>query len=180
MTVRDRGTGTVQRASLGLALALSLAPPASAADVVNKFNDWTLYSNTDKIKICFLASPVSATEPSGLTRDPALFYVSAWPTDGVKSEISVKLGFPAKKGAEPVLTVSGANVPGGSAVFKLFVKDDRAYVSDATSELKLLDGMKKGSKLTVQATSERGTAVTDTYSLAGITAALQALAGGCK
>ena len=39
--------------------------------------------------------------------------------------------------------------------------------------------MKKGSKLTIQAVSERGTTVNDTYSLTGMTSALQALASGC-
>lgn len=168
------------RTGLALACAAGLITPVCAADVVSKFNDWTLFSNADKVKICFLAAAPSVTEPAGLTRDAALFYISAWPADGVKSELSVKLGFPVKKGGEPAVTVTGASVPGGSASFKLFVKDDRAFVADATSELKLLDAMKKGSKLTVQAISERGTAVTDTYALAGITAALQALGAGCR
>ena len=163
----------IAAASVGLCGA---APASHAATVVNKYNDWTLYSNADAAgKICFLASPPSATDPAALTRDPALFYISAWPKDGVKSEVSIKLGFPAKKAPDPVADVSGAV----TASFKLFVKDDRAYVADATQELKLLEAMKKGSKLTVQATSERGTTVTDTYSLTGITAAMQALANGC-
>ena len=167
-------------AVVAAALATGPATSALAADVVGKFNEWTLYSNADKIKICFLAAAPSATEPAGLTREPALFYISAWPNDGVKSELSVKLGFTVKKGGEPAVAVSGPNQPGGSATFKMFVKDDRAYVADATSELKLLDALKKGGKLTVQAISERGTAVTDTYGLVGITAALQALGAGCK
>lgn len=165
------------RAILAIAwLACWPAPHASAATVINKFNDWTLYSNTDATgKLCFLTSLPVATEPVGIKRDLALFYISAWLKDGVKSEISIKLGFPGKKASEPVAGITGA----AAASFKLFVKDDRAYVADATQELKLLEAMKKGSKLTVQAISERGTTVTDTYSLAGIATALQALAAGC-
>jgi invasion protein IalB len=158
-----------------LAAMLLAATPASAARIVNTFNDWTLYTEANAQQVCFLAGLPGVTEPAGLKRDPALLYVSAWPKDGVKAEISVKLGFPAKKASEPVITIQGA----ATGTFKLFVKDDRAYVADATQELKLLEAMKKGSKLIVQATSERGTAVVDTYSLAGITAALTALAGGC-
>ena len=168
---------TKQAAPLALIALVPLlaTAPASAATLVNTFNDWTLYSNAAGGQICFLAGVPSATEPAGLKRDPALLYISAWPKDGVKAEISVKLGFLAKKATEPVLTISGA----ASGTFKLFVKDDRAYVADATQELKLLEAMKKGTKLTVQAMSERGTTVSDTYSLQGITNALQALAGGC-
>lgn len=157
------------------AIGLS-APQTQAATLVGTYNDWTLYSNAgDAGTICFLASPPAATEPAGLKRDPALLYISAWPKDGVKSEISIKLGFPAKKSPDPVAGIIGS----APASFKLFAKDDRAYVSDSTQELKLLEAMKKGSKLTVQAVSERGTTVTDTYSLNGFTAALQAFNGGC-
>lgn len=152
------------------------ANQAHAATVVGTFSDWTLYSNaSDADKICFLASTPAVTEPAGIKRDPALLYISAWPKDGVKSEISIKLGFSAKKTPDPVAGIIGPT----PASFKLFAKDDRVYVSDSTQELKLLEAMKKGSKLTVQAVSERGTTVTDTYSLNGFTAALQAFNGGC-
>ena len=159
-----------------IAASLLVAGASHAATVVGTYNDWTLYSNTDESgTICFLASTPAATEPANIKRDPALLYISAWPKDGVKSEVSIKLGFPAKKAPDPVAAIVGSS-PGS---FKLFPKDDRVYVSDSTQELKLLEAMKKGSKLTVQAVSERGTTVTDTYSLIGISAALQAFAGGC-
>jgi hypothetical protein len=167
---------SVQRAAIPVASIWLAATPLSAATVVGTFSDWTLYSNADDAgKICFLASIPAATEPANLKRDPALLYISSWPKDGVKSEISIKLGFPAKKAPDPVAAIVGS----APASFKLFPKDDRVYVSDSTQELKLLEAMKKGSKLTVQAVSERGTTVTDTYSLNGIGAALQAFASGC-
>jgi hypothetical protein len=161
------------------AILVAAAGPALAANVLGKFGDWTLYSNEGASKLCFVATPPSATEPTGLKRDPALLYISAWPTDGVKAEVSVKLGFPIKKASEPVVAVTGGSVGAGGASFKLFIKDDRAFVADATAELKMLEAMKKGAKLTVQSVSERGTAITDTFSLSGITAALQGLGSGC-
>ena len=90
----------------------------------------------------------------------------------MKSEISLKLGYKIKTGSDVVVNI-------GTATYTLFGKDDRAFVADPTQELKLLDEMKKGSKLQVQATSERGTATTDTYSLAGLSQALKALAQSC-
>jgi hypothetical protein len=164
------------RIALGATLCcLGIGSPAQGETVVSKFSDWTLYASGDAQKICFLASAPSQSDPSSLPRDIALLYVSAWPKDGVKSELSVKLGFAPKKSSEPVITITGA----AQGMFKLFVKDDRAFVADATQELKLIEAMKKGSKLTVQAISERGASVTDTYALTGMTAALQALAAGC-
>ena len=161
---------------LTFALMIAAAGTAHAATVVNSFGSWTLYRDETASKLCFLASSPAESAPATANRDAPLLYVSSWPKDGVKAEISVRLGFPAKKASEPDIAVTGSN---GANSFKLFVKDDRAFVTDSTQELKLLDAMKKGSKLTVQATSERGTTITDTYPLAGITVALQALAGGC-
>jgi len=65
-------------------------------------------------------------------------------------------------------------------VFKLFSRGDRAYVIDPTDELKLLEAMKRASSVVVTAQSEQGAASRDTYSLAGITQALQAVSGGCR
>ncbi len=158
--------------------AVLAAAPMPTAVIVKTFGDWTFYASDDGTsagKVCFLVAQPTMTEPPGLTRDPALAYVSAWPKDGVKSEISFKIGFVVKKPSDPTATVIG---PSASS-YKLFVKDDRAYVADPTQELKLLEALKKGSKLTVQALSDRGTTTTDSYSLQGITAALQALAGSC-
>ena len=177
MRSRERllGTAGAAYAIAGLALLVGSNHPAAAATVVNTFNGWTLYGDAAAGPICFVAGPPSASVPTDVQRQQGLLYVSAWPKDGVKAEISVKLGFPARKASDTILSITGQT----SATFKLAVTDDRAFVTDATQELKLLDAMKKGSKLTVQAVSDHGVTVTDTYSLQGITAALQALGSGC-
>ena len=165
------------------AALLSCAPlqgSAAAADIVESYGNWTLYRDQPGGKVCFLASKPTATAPANANRDAPLLYISAWSGTGVKAEVSVRLGFPGKKGLEPVVTVSSRTGDPPPSVFKLFTKDDRAFVADATQELKLLDAMKKGSKLVVDSTSERGTAVSDTYTLNGITAGLVGLAGACN
>jgi invasion protein IalB len=103
----------------------------------------------------------------------SLFYISAWPKDGVKAEVSVKLGFPVKSGSDVKVSIDKDS-------FKLFPKDERAFVADATQELKLIEAMKKGTRLKVEAKGERGTTTTtDTYSLSGFSQAIQALAAAC-
>lgn len=169
------GLTSHRRTRLVIAAMIASADPATSATVLNTYNGWTLYSEASTQKICFLAGSPTATVPTDIQREAALMYVSAWPKDGVKAEVSIKLGFPAKKSSETVISIKGQT----AATFKLFVKDDRAFVQDTTQELKLLDAMKKGSTLTVQAISDRGITVTDTYSLQGLTSALQALGSGC-
>ena len=69
------------------------------------------------------------------------------------------------------------NVDG--AKFRLFTQGEGAW-SDALSEEPLLvNAMRAGSKMSVHGLSRRGTNTTDTYSLRGISAALNAAQKAC-
>lgn len=162
--------------SIASVLLLAIGAQDAAAQGANKlgaYGNWSLNATPDAAsKTCFAAASPTQKEPAGANRAPVILYVSAWPKEGVKSEISFKLGYKIKVDSPITATI-------GTATYTLFAKDDRAFVADATQELKLLDEMKKGSRLQLQATSERGTATTDTYSLAGLTQALKAMAASC-
>jgi len=160
-------------AAAGLALAGSIAL-AQTVKSVGTFSSWTAFTHGEAASLlCFATAQPTKQEPAGAKRSPAFVYVSSWPKDGVKAEVSVRVGYPLRGGSDVTMAV-------GNSSFKLFVHGDRAYIADAGEELKLLDAMRKGSTLTVQGTSERGTTTTDTYSLAGISQALQAVATNCK
>lgn len=167
---------SLRRAALAATLALSSATAASAEGTVvaGKYGDWTLHLNEGKsYKICFITAEPEEKGAAAGTRVASLFYVSAWPKDGVKAEVSVKLGFAVKTGSEVKVSVDKDS-------FKLFPKDERAFVADATQELKLIEAMKKGTRLKVEAKSERGsTSTTDGYSLSGFSQAMTALAQAC-
>jgi hypothetical protein len=168
----ERGVGLRWRlAATAIALLPSLA--LAQARLAGKFNDWTVYAHDGtQAKICFALAAPKASEPAGARRDPVFFYVSAWPKEAVKAEVSVKIGYPLRRGSDVTVTI-------GTATFKLFTKDDRAFVADPADEVKLVEAMKTGSAMVVQGTSERGTATKDTYSLSGVSQALQSLNGGC-
>lgn len=137
------------------------------------FGDWLVHQNSGEgPKTCFAASQPKAKEPAGANRSKIVLYISAWPKEGVKSEVSIKLGYPIKPDSAVTATV-------GSEEFKLFPDQDRAYVADSTDELKLVEAMKKGSTIVIKATSTRGTETTDTYSLMGLGKALDAVATAC-
>lgn len=164
------------RPALLLAVLALIAGTNAHAQEVSKLTsilDWALYTDAKSPHLfCFLTSEPKASDPQDAAREAPRIYISAWPKDGVKGEFSVRLGFPAKKGAE-----IGAAV--GTQTFKLFASDERAYVQDATAELKLVEAMRKGSKLTVTATTATGTQLADTYSLSGLGQALQELQSTC-
>jgi hypothetical protein len=161
-------------ASAILTIMLAGGAAAQTVDLVEKSGAWSLYADTATPKaVCFLAAQPQAVEPLGANRGPIFFYISAWPKDGVKAEPSIKVGYPVKPDADMSVTV-------GTDTFKLFIKGERGFVSDQGEEQKLIDAMKKGSNAQVKAMSARGTATTDTYSLAGLSAALDKLTAACQ
>lgn len=161
-------------ASAILTIMLAGGAAAQTVDLVEKSGVWSLYADTASPKaVCFIAAQPQAVEPLGANRGPIFFYISAWPKDGVKAEPSIKVGYPVKADADMSVTV-------GADTFKLFIKGERGFVSDPSEEQKLLEVMKKGSNAQVKAMSARGTATTDTYSLAGLTTALDKLAAACQ
>ncbi|HMN38232.1 MAG TPA: invasion associated locus B family protein [Hyphomicrobium sp.] len=157
------------------AVVAALVPGLAHAQSVTKLTsivDWSLYTDSEKPHaFCFLTSAPKSSAPAGSGEGPRV-YISAWPKEGVKAEPSFKLGFTAKKGSEITAAV-------GTQTFSMFAQSGRAYVADATAELKLIEAMRKGSKLAVTATNEAGTSVTDTYSLAGVGQAMQELQATC-
>lgn len=142
--------------------------------VIAKQDAWTVYlREANGARLCFAAAQPRQSEPATAKRDPIYFYVSTWPRDGVKSEVSVKLGYALKKGSTVTVAV-------GPASFKLTTKDDRAFLSDDGDERRLIDVLRKGGTMTVSGVSERGTQTKDTYPLAGAVAALDTIARGCS
>jgi len=160
-------------AMAGVALAGSVAL-AQTVKSIGTYSSWTAFTHGEGASLlCFATAQPTKQEPAGAKRNPAFVYVSSWPKDGVKAEVSVRVGYPLKNGSDVTMSV-------GNASFKLFVHGDRAYIADSGEELKVIEAMRKGSSMTVVGTSERGTTTTDTYSLAGLTQALQAVGTNCK
>lgn len=166
----------IAAAASALGLAASSLPSAAeeGAQLVKTFKDWSVYAFAapDK-KICFATTQPKDTAPKGLSRGDAFFYVSFFPLESVVNEVSVKLGYPIKSGSPIVVSIGGAET-------KLFAKDDRAYVESPEVEKELVAALKKGDKLVVKATSAKGTATTDVYSLLGVSSALKEAEQSCK
>jgi Invasion associated locus B (IalB) protein len=147
---------------------------AQTVDLVENQGAWAFYADTATPKaVCFVASQPQTVEPVGANRGPIYFYISAWPKDGVKSEPSVKVGYPIKTDNEMSVTV-------GTDTYKLFAKGEHGFVLDPGEEQKLIEDLKKGSNAIVKSTSARGTNTTDTYSLAGISQALKKMSEVCQ
>lgn len=158
--------------AIGSVTALSL--PANALQLKETYKDWAVYVHEENTaRNCFAISKPLDMEPKGVDRGSVFFYVSSWPADKVKNEVSIKIGYPMAGDAAPAAIV-------GADQFNLFADGDKAFVADETMETGLIDAMRRGSTLVIKGRSKRGTETIDKYSLAGISAALERLSQECK
>jgi hypothetical protein len=162
---------------LALAFMLTaIAPDVSSAQsgqqLLGAFQDWSAYTASGASgKVCFVISQPKTRLPEGLNRDPAYFFVSHRPGENVRNEVSVQTGFPLRGGSTVDIDIKGAP-------FNLVTQEQRGW-SNGQDDSRIVEAMRAAGEMTVKSTSGRGNVTTDTYSLKGVSAALDAAAGAC-
>ncbi len=158
------------------------AKPAAAVagsaepTLIGQFGTWGAYTATPNgKKVCFaLAKPSSSkTNPPNRPRDPAYAFVSTRPAEKVTNEVSVMIGYTLKPGSESTLEVGGAS-------YAMYTQGDGLWIKNAAEEERMVDAMRRAADVTVKGVSAKGTETTDTFSLKGLSQALDRLAQDCK
>jgi invasion protein IalB len=155
------------------------ANPTSQATLLGQYGDWGAYSALPGgRKVCFALSKPTASQdnpPNRRTAANAVYlFVSTRPDEKVSDEISLLVtGYVFKPNSEAVAAVGSANFP-------MYTQNDGAWVKNAAEENRLVEAMRKGADLVVKATTSRGTQTSDTFSLKGISQALDRAAQECK
>lgn len=149
------------------------APAGAQPTALGQFGDWQAFSNGNgKNKSCFAISSPKERKPAKLKRDPATFFITRRPGEGVRDELSMITGFPMKDGGEATLTV-------GRTDFDLYTKGSNAWIKNAAQGTAVISAMRKSRTLVFEGDSKRGRTTTDRYSLAGMPQALEAITKGC-
>ena len=154
------------------------APLAGAAKptLLGQFGDWGAYTaSPGGKKICFaIAKPKSAeTRPPDRPRNQPYMFISTRPTEKVTNEVSIIVGYPFKTSTEATAQV-------GATTFALYTQGDGAWIKNAGEEAHMVDAMRQGENVVVKGMSAHGTQSTDTYSLKGLSEALDRAAQECK
>ena len=152
------------------------AEPTEQAVLLGQFDGWGAYKATPGgKKVCFaLAKPTSATtEPANKKRDPSYAFISTRPSEKVKNEVSVIVGYPQKSGIDASAAI-------GSTTYVMYTQNDGAWVKNAADEAKMVSAMRNGGELVVKSESSKATKSTDVFSLKGIGPALDKVAEECK
>ena len=148
------------------------ADPAKPA-LVGQSGDWGAFATPQsKARTCYALSQPKTRVPANLTRDPAYVFVSHRPAEKVRNEIAIIMGFDVKPDSKPVAEV-------GEEEFALVAKGAHLWLRNAADESKFIAAMRKGSRLIIKAHSMRNNLTTDTYSLSGVSQALDRAAKEC-
>ena len=87
--------------------------------------------------------------------------------------ISVIAGYTYQPASETTIQI-------GNQTFRLFTDGDTAWARDEATDRQIVSAIRSGNSMVVRGTSNRGTATTDTYSLAGSSAAYTAMNQACN
>jgi hypothetical protein len=170
-----------QRFAIAAAIAggvlVALPAAADAPEKLGDFKAWTAYSSgTGDAKVCYALSRPKMTEPTKVKRDAVYFLINDWPNRKAKGEPEIVPGYEYKDKSTVTAEV-------GSDKFEFFTKNEGtaggAWVEQQADEQRLIDSMRKSAELVVIGTSKRGTQTRDTYSLAGLSDALDKVHEAC-
>lgn len=148
------------------------ASGALAATNLGTFDAWTAWTDTDSSgTICYVSSQPQSSEPSNVNRGAIHFLVTHRPDK--KNEVSTLIGYPfANNDANASATIDGQ-------AFPMVTENSAAWLASVEDETTFVTRMRGGATMVVRGTSQRGTNTVDTYSLRGVTAALNAVAQVC-
>jgi hypothetical protein len=165
---------------LAVAALLGSVVAANAAGtptLIGVFKGWTAASSgAGDAKVCFAMAHPTSSLPKKAKRDPIAFLINDWPARKAASEPQVIAGYQYKDASTVTAQI-------GTDKFTFFAKNDTdggsAWIKDPADEARFIDSIKRGSKLVITGVSKRGTTTTDSYSLAGISDALDKVHSTC-
>ncbi len=156
------------------AVVLPAAALAQSPSEIGSYKKWSAYKlEQDKDRSCYMASQPTGSKPSGAKRDPIWLFITHRTVDKARDEISFRMGYPLKEGQAVEVSIDGKKS------YDLFAHGETAWAETREVDREIVTAMRKGARLVIKGTSKRGTKTTDTYSLAGFTAAHRSISKAC-
>ena len=140
---------------------------------IGKYKDWQAMIVTEGAeKFCFAQSSPILQAPKSNKRDAKLF-IAFRPADKIIDEVSVTAGY--EFNSNTVTAQSGKNK------FKFDIKEQGfAWIADTKVEFRMINRMKKGSRIMITGYNQKGSQTIDHYSLLGFTKAYNATKKACS
>jgi invasion protein IalB len=167
----------LQNVAIAAAALLATSATAFAQTQVGEFRNWKTFTQNDPSgKLCFIAAqPTDSKYSQKISgRDPAFFMITSIPAKNIRNEVSTIIGFPFAPNSTVSVDIDGKK-------FSMFTNESQGDTAWAVvdQQAALVEAMKAGTRMTVEGKSRRGTVATDSYSLSGVTAALDKATAEC-
>lgn len=168
-------------ASLILALAGLALWPASGAwaadkrDLLGSYRDWDalVIRKENGEKQCYMISIPKTKSPGNVTHGDVYVTVTHRPGVRVTDEVNFVAGYSFRPNTEVAASISKRN-------FRMFTEGDGAWLRTPREDRQMVAAMKAGESLFMRGTSSRGTSTSYRFSLAGFTAAHNAIDKACN
>lgn len=160
---------------------LALAAPVSAQEIkqLGTFKSWTAWTGSDANgAMCYISAVPESWTPqevkgAPVKRSPIHFLVINRKGLGTRNEVQTLVGYPFHPtNANVTAAIDGKTYP-------MVTEGEAAWLAVEADEPTFVEALKKGSKLVVKGTSQKGNNMTDNYNLSGVTAALAEIAKAC-
>ena len=141
---------------------------------IGKFKDWEtmIIKNNSKL-VCFAQSKPVLQSPKSYKREARLF-VSFRPNEKIINEISITSGYEYNN--ENSITAKS-----GKYKYKFDIAQENfAWLADNKMEKKMINTMKKGSRIMISGYNQKGSQTIDHYSLLGFTKAYNTAKKNCS
>ena len=157
-----------------MAVLLAVAPAAIAqSKAIGRYNDWRVYTEGEgRNMVCFAAVEASDMAPKAADHGEVTFYVAAFKSGAATSQPSLRVGYTLRKDLAPAAIIGRDRFPMYAAGQEAFFPDDR--------EKPLLDALKKGKELRIEAASVKDARTAYHFSLKGSRDAIDKAKALCK
>lgn len=159
----------------GIVFGVGLLLPfgGQAQTLINNFDDWSAFADgKGRSKACYIASVPKKETSNYKSRGNTYILVTHRPAEKTSSVFELRAGYVYRKDSEVTVNIDGQ-------LYNLFTDRGTAWARDAKVDRLISRMMIRGKSMTVTGFSARGTKTEDTYSLAGFTAAYNAIGKAC-
>jgi invasion protein IalB len=157
-------------------IALPSAAYAQAPEAVfhGEERDWRVFTRGDGAeRVCYAQSTPRESNPANADHGDVFFLVASWANGDADEQPSFLAGRLLRPDSPPQVRI-------GSDRYRMFVSEREGFVESADDESDLVDDMRRGSTMRVEATHSDGTVVAYEFSLSGVTAALRRAGQLCR
>ena len=114
-------------------------------------SDWRVFVRGEgPDRVCYAISSPTDSRPANVDHGDVYFLVATWASGVAEEQPSFLAGYALRPASPPRTRV-------GSDSFSMYVSEQEGFIENLRDESRLVDAMRRGSSMRVEAMSDRGT-----------------------